>query len=135
MSDYSQAGMIDELIAAERPDLAAEFEAIAQLRGDLVEEVSELDKEIAILHEKRKEIAEPYETAIAEHEETIREEILLREKPFACTHGKATFRKGYERVSWDDAALLGYAVDHPGIEQFRKVSEVKPTVTLKVGGQ
>lgn len=130
--------MVDRLMAEDAMlvDLEAEFEAIVQLKHDLAGETEEIDKEIAILQEKRDSIAEPYLTAIQEHEEIIRNEILVREKAFKCGFGQAIYRRGAQKVSWDDSALLGYAAaGHSEIEQFRSESEGKASVVLKVDGQ
>jgi len=127
--------MVDRLMAEDSRtvDLSAEFEAIIQLRQDLAGEVEELDKEISILQETRDNIAEPYLEAIHEHEEIIRKEIFGREKTFQCIFGQAIYRKGAKSVKWNDGALLGYAIEHPAIEQFRSESEGKPSIVLKIG--
>lgn len=41
-------------------------------------------------------------------------------------------RNGYTRKSWDGKALEGYAAAYPEIAQFCKVSEVRPSVSIKV---
>lgn len=116
-------------------DLSDEFEKIVELRQSLAEETRELDKEITLLQEKRAEIAEPYETGIKEHEESIKQEILARGKAFHCTYGKAIFKRGSRKIEWNDDALIGYAVEHPEIKQFRSESVGKSSVVLKVGEQ
>ena len=45
---------------------------------------------------------------------------------------KVQMRKGYERKSWETKSLEGYAVDHPEVLQWRKVTEVKPSLIVKV---
>lgn len=130
-----KTGMVDRLMAEDalKVDLPTEFETIIQIRHDLAEEISELDKKIALLMEMRDNIAEPYLAAIQEHEENIRYEISKREKTFQCSFGQAIYRKGKKIVNWNDDALLGYAVDHPEIEQFRSESEGKASIVLKIG--
>ena len=127
--------MVDRLMAADADsvDLLVEFEAIIQLRQDLAGEVSELDKEIEDLRTVRDNIAEPYLAAIQKHEETIKKEIIGRQKTYHCSFGQAVFRTGARKVVCNDNALLGYAVEHPEIEQFRTETEGKPSVVLKVG--
>lgn len=127
--------MIDKLMAADAAnvDINAEFEAIIQLRQDLAGEVRELNKEIEELRTVRDNIAEPYLAAIQKHEENIKKEIIERQKTYHCSFGQAIFRKGARKVVWNDDALLGYAVEHPEIEQFRTESEGKASVVLKIG--
>lgn len=135
MSEFN-AGMVDRLMAEDvlKVNLPAEFEAIVQLRHDLAEETKELEKEIALLCERRDNITEPYLAAIREHEENIRYKISKREKTFQCSFGQAIYRKGAGSVKWNDGALLGYvAAGHPEIEQFRSESEGKPSIVLKIG--
>lgn len=48
-------------------------------------------------------------------------------------HGASAKQKsGYERVTWNGKLLDGYAMDHPEILPARKVSQVKPSVAIKV---
>jgi hypothetical protein len=42
-------------------------------------------------------------------------------------------RNGYERSTWDSKALKGYAVAHPEIAEFCKITVVGPSVSIKVG--
>lgn len=46
---------------------------------------------------------------------------------------QATIRNGYTRISWDSKKLQGYMAAHPEIEDFCKVTEIGPTVSIKVG--
>ncbi len=127
--------MVDRLMAEDAltVDLSAEFKAIIQLRQDLAGEVGELAEEIANLQEIHDNLAEPYLAAIKAHEENIRKEIMGRGKTFQCVFGQAIYRKGARSVKWNDDALLGYAIEHPEIEQFRSESEGKPSIVLKIG--
>ena len=43
----------------------------------------------------------------------------------------AQMKAGYERRSWESDKLEGFAMDHPEILQWRKVSEVGPSLVLK----
>ena len=90
-----------------------------------------LSTEIEILTQKRNEIAKPYIEEIKKHEDNIRESVLNQEKSFKCNFGNATFRKSYERASWDDKKLQGFSLVHPEILECRKVSFVDATVTIK----
>lgn len=75
---------------------------------------------------------EKYTSSISELEQIIKDVTLLRATSFKSEHGKVSYRKGYVRASWDDRALLGYAVDHDAILSFRKETEVKPSVSIEV---
>lgn len=77
-------------------------------------------------------IEEKYTSSLRDLEQIIKDATLLRETSFKSDIGQVKYRKGYGRVSWDDHALLGYAVDHEGILAFRKETEVKPTVSIEV---
>lgn len=135
MSDFNTRN-VDELMAADVTtiDLNAEFEAIIELNRNLTEKTEELDTKIAALLGERNIVAKPYLDAIQKHEESIRQEILNRGKPFKCDYGQAIYRKGSTSIKWNDDALLGYAVEHQEITQFRSVSVGKPSVVLKVMG-
>jgi len=45
---------------------------------------------------------------------------------------KATYRSGYDRVSYDSKALDGYAAAHPEVLAFRKATQCRPSVSVKV---
>ncbi len=136
MSDFNTRN-VDELMAADVTaiDLSAEFAAIIELNRNLTEKTEELDDKIAVLLEERSIKAKPYLDAIQKHEDAIRNEIFKMGKPFKCNHGQAIYRKGSTSVKWNDDALIGYAVEHEEITQFRSVSVGKPSVVLKVGEQ
>lgn len=46
-------------------------------------------------------------------------------------YGRIEYVKAGERVSWDDRALLGFAVAHPEILQMRSTKETAPTTRIK----
>lgn len=96
-----------EALAFQDPvNLSREFETICQLQQKLGAEVHELDKEIALLQERRDEIAGPYEDCIQVHSNVIREEILAREKSYHCTHGTAVFIKGRHKTVWNAPSVV-----------------------------
>jgi len=70
---------------------------------------------------------------LSEEEKRSTKEIIERQKTYHCSFGQAIFRKGARKVVWNDDALLGYAVEHPEIEQFRAESEGNASVVLKIG--
>ena len=115
--------------------LEAEFEAIAELKKTIAEQTAEIDEEITRLQALKMDIAGPSNILILEHTENIQRAILDGGKSFKCPFGKATYRKEYERASWDSKALTGYAAAHPEIEQFKKITIVEASVSISVGGQ
>lgn len=126
--------MVDELAAADTIDLDAEFEAIQKLKKSLAELTQGIDEEIQKLIEHRAFTTEPYDEAIKFHTQNIENAVLLEGKSFKCPYGKATYRRESERSSWDNKALIGYAAAHPEIEQFRKVTPVKASVSISFEG-
>jgi hypothetical protein len=80
------------------------------------------------------EIDEKYDRDIAEVEERLvqlraitKEGVLDLGRTVQGEHMMAVWNKG--RVSWDTAALKGYAVTHPKVNLLRKVG--KPSVTIR----
>jgi len=126
--------MVDELAAAETIDLDAEFEAITELKAEIAHQVRGIDTDIARLMVLRDKVTSPYDEAIEFHTKNIENTVLLEGKSFKCPHGKATYRRESERSSWDNKALLGYAAAHPEIEQFRKLTPVKASVSISFEG-
>lgn len=113
--------------------LEAEIHALKKCKDDLAETIQPLMDQKAKLDEEIAALSAPFEKEIAEREENIRNAVLVLEKSYKCDVGKVTYRKGYPRVSWDDKALQGYmSAGHPEIEQFRKETFVKPSVTIVV---
>ena len=126
--------MVDELAAAETIDLEAEFDAINELKAEIAHQVSGIDTDIARLMALRDKVRTPYNEAIKFHTGNIENAVLLEGKSFKCPLGKATYRRESERSSWDNKALLGYAAAHPEIEQFRKLTPVKASVSISFEG-
>ena len=126
--------MVDELAAAETIDLEAEFEAIHVLKRLKTSTIAPIYNEIQELQLKLESASQPYDTSIESHMKYIENTVLLEGKTFKCPHGKATYRRESERSSWDNKALLGYAAAHPEIEQFRKVTPVKASVSISFEG-
>lgn len=46
-------------------------------------------------------------------------------------YGRIEYVRAGERVTWNDAALLGFAVAHPEILQMRTTKETAPTARIK----
>lgn len=113
--------------------LESEFQNIYNARLALNEATKEIREKIMALEKEMEAIAEPHELAISEAEARIKNEILVEGKSFKCDFGKATYKKEYERHSWDDKALMGYAAVNPVIEKFRKTTTIPASVSLSVG--
>ena len=64
---------------------------------------------------------------IAELESAVKDIVVKHGETVRGTGLMAVWNK--PRISWNDAALNGYAVDHPEIQQFRKVGD--PSVTIR----
>jgi len=114
--------------------LEAELIALKKCKAEMNETTRPLTEMIAKLSEEVELLSKPFREEIAKHEETIRNAALVMEESYTVDGvGKVTYRKGYERVSWDDAALQGYMTGgHPELEQYRKTTFVKPTVMISV---
>ena len=87
--------------------------------------ISDLNEAIERLDAMRAELGPAIDQMTA-LEKDIRAHVLETGE----THDRITIRNGYTRVSWDNRALAGYAVDHPEIKQFAKESEVGPSVAI-----
>ena len=73
----------------------------------------------------------PIEAEMKQLESEIKAQMLeTGEKP-EVDGVKVTFRKGGTSVRWDSKALVGYAAAHPEIEQFKSITERKPSVAFK----
>lgn len=114
-------------------DIDTEFLAIHQLRLTMAEELGPYKAQMQELEAKMREIMDPFVEKIQAHEENIRNAVLMQEKSYKGELGKATFRKGYPRYTWDNKALEGYvAAGHDEILQFRKETFVEPSVSIGV---
>jgi len=114
--------------------------AIKDIRAEEAEACHDIDIEIEVLNAKlivaqgvRAIIAEPFVSPIAEREAHIKELMLDIGKTVKNECGTVSFRKGSIRTSWDSKALEGYAAGgHDEILQFKKETEIKPSVTIKM---
>jgi len=96
--------------------------------------IAPIYNEIQELQLKLESVSQPYDSSIESHTKYIENAVLLDAKSFKCPYGKATYRREPERSSWDNKALLGYAAAHPEIEQFRKLTPVKASVSISFEG-
>lgn len=132
----TDAPVQNALLDVEQPaNIEDLFHELNALSCALAYECQELDELIQVLQEKKAEKEKKYTPKIQELETKIKAEILKMKKSFKCDWGKATFSKGRTAISWNDAALKGYAVEHSDILQFRTEKIGEPSVSLKVGYQ
>jgi len=125
-----------ELVTGEQPvNLEELFHELETLTWSLADECQQIDEVINVMQVKRAIKEAEYNPRMQEIEEKIRTEILKQGKPFKCMWGVATYKKGYERASWDSKALAGYAAAHSEIEKFKKVTVVAPTVSITASFQ
>lgn len=121
------------MATSDMTDIDVRFMFIQNLKAAMADELGPLKSQMQDLEAKMREMMDPFVAQIQEHEDCIREAVMLQEKSYKGEHGKATFRKGYSRYSWDNQALEGYvAAGHEEILQFRKESFVQPAVMLEV---
>ncbi len=99
-------------------------------------EISNREVELDVVRREREALAMPVRMAMASVEDTIRNTILENAAPFKCIYGQALYKKGYQRRSYDASALDKICATNETVKAFvwafRKVSEVEPTVTIKV---
>jgi N-methylhydantoinase B/oxoprolinase/acetone carboxylase alpha subunit len=95
--------------------------------------ISDIRAQIMALEKQMEEVAEPYESEIATLHEQIQAEVKEAKSSYKCPWGKATYRKEYERASWDDKKLQGFALAFPDILEARKVTTVQASVSISVG--
>lgn len=124
-----------DLVDVDIEDLESLFYELDVLRYALVEECKQIDHLMTILQKERAEKEAEYTPQIEEVEKKIRDEILRRGESYKCSYGSAAFKNAYERASWDDKKLQGFAILHPEITECRKVSVVEASVQIKVGGK
>lgn len=116
-------------------DLEGLFSSLYIAYAELADETRMITKIILNLEKQKEGLAEPYEKKIELIKGMIQKEILRREDSFKGTYGSATFKRAYERASWDDKKLQGFMLSHPEIKECRKVTVVDAQVQIKVGGK
>ena len=96
-------------------------------------EIAELEAKLKSVRDVRNFKAEPYEVSIVSHQLLIKELVIIEGKTVKTEFGTVSFRKGSIRTYWDSKALEGYAAGgHDEILQFKKETEVKPSITIKM---
>ena len=105
----------------------------------MAEDTAELSAQISSLGESLVEIATPYRERMAELEVQIKTEALILGKGHKAEGVAVSYRKGYERVSYDAKqtdVVLGFLRDvlpesAKSLEGARKSSFVSPSVNVK----
>ena len=64
-------------------------------------------------------------------EEEICEEVLEFGKKYEHKLVTVTYRKGVKRTTYDSKKLDMYSLTHPEVTAFKKVTEGKPTTSMK----
>lgn len=123
-----------ELLNIEQPvNLEDLFHELETLTWSLADECREIDEIITMMKERRAVKEEAYGPRIQDVESKIKAEILNRHAAFKCDWGAASFRKAYDRTSWDSKKLEGLALLLPQIQECKTVTKVEASVSLKVG--
>jgi seryl-tRNA synthetase len=115
-------------------EIVTEIEQIKNEKQLMKKELGDLLTQLQTLQEKIKQIMDPHVAKIQEHEDNIRNLILMLEKSYKGEDGsKATFRKEHVRTSWDTKALEGYAAaGNDAILQFKKETVVPASVSISI---
>lgn len=92
-----------------------------------------IDEAIAILQAKKDEISKPFDDIISEKIDDIKSEVLSIESSYKGAYGSVRYTRGYVRSSWDNKALRAFAVTYPSVLNFVSETEVKPSVSIKIG--
>ena len=140
IADFEEsAGLLEvekpaELMIVEQPvNLEELFHELESFTWSLADECREIDEIISMMQEKRAQKEAEYQPKMKKVEDMIRAEILKQGKPFKCDWGSASFRKAYDRTSWDSKKLDGLALVIPQINECKTVTTVEASVSLKVG--
>jgi hypothetical protein len=115
-------------------DIEKAFRDLVTLKEDLASDCLDIDAMIKFAQARKDEIVAQYIDEIAALETRIKDEILKRGTSFKCNFGAATYKKAYERASWDDKKLQGFAIVHPEIMAARNVTTVVAYVSIKTTG-
>lgn len=74
-----------------------------------------------------------YRLQLAQLESEIKKLVVSLGTPIVVAGcARATYRRGYTRTSWNGKALKGYAAAHPEILEFKKETQIKPSVSIKM---
>jgi len=113
--------------------VAARLENWARIQAELAERTAGIDAEIRELMERRAQVGERYHKELAKLNSAILVEVYdLGEGVEVEGIARATYKGGYTRYSWPNAALEGYAAAHPEILKLRKETQVKPSIKVEL---
>lgn len=93
---------------------------------------AELRTKLAAIQAEIDAVEAPYLVRIAKLKDQITQLVGEIGASVTVEGAKATYRKGYPRISWNSERLMGYAEEHPAILKFKKVNTVKPNVSIKL---
>ena len=96
--------------------------------ASLMEEACRLDDEIK---SRTAEIITPLQDDLDHLKSLIADIVIAGGETIRTPFGRIEYVRAGERVSWDDRALLGFAVAHPEILQMRSTKETAPAVRIK----
>lgn len=95
---------------------------------DVMREACELDDEIKAL---TAEHITPLQDRLDAIKQLLSAAVINAGETIRTADGRIEYVKAGERVSWDDRALLGFAVAHPEILSMRSTKETAPTTRIK----
>lgn len=98
---------------------------------DLQAATDPIQAEIDALTAKLREAAAPFQAQVDALEAEIKSAAVQEAASFKAHDVSVTYRKGYDRVTWDTKKLDGYAAAHPEVLPFRSVTVVAPSVSIK----
>ena len=124
--------MITKLKLDRLAELKAQQDILRMRQQELIDSVltTEIQNQIAEIDE---EFAPQFETLRknkAELEKRIKEEVIVHGETIKGNLLQGVWVKA--RISWETKGLDGYAIDHPELNQFRKIG--KPSVSIRKVG-
>lgn len=116
-----------EIIQRECTDCAGSGEVERSIES-LMEEACRLDDEIK---GRTAEFITPLQEYLDKLKALIAAITIAGGETVRTQFGRAEYVKAGERVTWNDAGLLGFAVAHPEILSMRSTKETQPTTRIK----
>lgn len=95
---------------------------------DVMREACELDDEIKAL---TAEHITPLQDRLDDIKRVLNAAVVESGATVKTQYGRIEYVKAGERVTWNDVALLGFAVAHPEILSMRSTKETAPTTRIK----
>ncbi len=104
--------------------------------GEIDAMIAQHQDVIQMLMNSRRAVAEDILAHIETAQTVIRNVVIANAATFECTYGKASFKKGYQRRSYEADAIDKICGANETVKAllwpFRKITEIAPTVTIKV---